>query len=241
MKKGAIELKNLLMGVFVLIISTVLLSAGDNASAQKIHFSLQGNGSFMDSPPRWSGDIIGGELSGGTFWMEFDDSNWPEDDPGTTENERWDYIFSTYFIYDNTAGAECWDGTLPDKSIGDNDAFWRFYTTAGDTIGGTVSSFRILIGDNNANGIMEDIEYEMKSISGILVAWINFSAGCYESLCGWGSFSGELNMVDDLTWEETLYVPSATDPIGHLSLSDSGCNTDSEKSSWGAVKSIYRD
>ncbi len=203
-------------------------------------FSLQGYGSFMDAPPRFEGDLIGGTLAPGTFWLEIDDSSWPADDSGTPENERWNYIFSNYFTYDNTTGAEGWDGYFPETSFGDKQPEWRFFTAAGDTLGGLCTQLIVTIRDYNGNGIMEDSEYQQKVMSATLVAWINFSGGCFETYCGQGSMAGELNLTDEMTWEEEIYVPSPENPMGILHLRDGNCSTDIEVSSWGKIKSIYR-
>lgn len=216
-------------------------TGASDATTTLWRFALSGTGSFMDSPPIFSGNIIGGTLSPGTFWIRFDDTGWPADNPGTTENERMAYLISHYFHYDGTEGAECWDGYFPPTGSGETMPTWRFYTTAGDTLGGSCTQITITIWDDNANAVMEDDEYaSSKSISGNLVSYINYGGGCFDHVCGSGSFSGLLSVVNSLTMEEELYVPSASSASGRLSLSDDGCVTGVEPSSWGQIKSIYR-
>lgn len=222
------------------IVLLVFLSTGSQAiTFIDETFSLDGYGSFMDYPPRWTGDIVGGTLAPGTFWLELDDSGWPLDNAGTTENERWDYIFNNYFDYDDTPGAEGWDAYFPNTTLGDYQPEWRFFTAAGDTLGGLCTKFIVTVRDYNGNGIMEDSEYANKVISATLVAWINFSSGCFETFCGQGNMAGDMILADEMTWEEQLYVPSPEYATGILHLRDGSCSTDTDDSSWGKIKSIY--
>jgi hypothetical protein len=204
-------------------------------------FALDGGGSFMDSPPFWSGNITAGTLSTGTYWISMDDSSWPADNPGTPNNERWDFIFSTYFTYDATPGNEGWDGEWPNSMLGDDAPGWRFYTDAGDTMGGLCTSFRVVIRDYNGNGIMEDSDYLAKQFSIGFVCYINYSKGCFTSFCGQGNCSGTLDLIDDMTMEEELYVPSPISASGRLYLRDTSCVTANEASSWGSIKAIHKD
>jgi hypothetical protein len=214
-------------------------TAASDAAWTTYKFALSGTGSFMNSPPTFSGDIVGGTLSPGTFWIQFDDTGWPVDNPATTENERMDYLISHYFEYDDEVGAEGWDAYFSAGS-GESAPTWRFYTEVGDTLGGSCTQITITVRDINANAVMEDDEYATKVIGGNIVAYINYGGGCFENLCGMGSFSGMLSVVDSLTMEEELYVPSPTSASGRLSLHGDGCVVGVEPSSWGQIKSIYR-
>lgn len=221
----------------------ILVIAATSASAVTFRterYSLNGAGSFMDHQPVFSGQIIGGTLAPGMFWIAFDDTGWPTDDPGTPQNERLDYVISHYFHYDASAGSESWDGYFPPSGSGEPMPRWRFYTAAGDTVGGSCTQITITIKDLNANGVMETSEYASKVISGNMVAYINYGGGCFSNFCGTGSFSGTLNVVDAQTMEEELYVPSPELPAGRLYLKDGGCTVGVESSSWGTIKSIYR-
>jgi hypothetical protein len=225
-------------GLFVLCIASSTVLAGFTMQT----FALLGNGSFMDATPVFSGDIIKGTLSPGTFWIRLNmASTWPADNPGTPNNERWDYIFSHYFTYDSTVGSEGWDGYFPELGSGEALPEWRFYKASGDTLGGLCSSFIVTIRDVNGNGILEDNELANKDLAFNLVCYINFGGGCFEQLCGSGSASGELDIVDEETWEEELYIPSATSASGRLYLTDSGCHTGAELKTWGGMKIIYKD
>jgi hypothetical protein len=218
----------------------LVLTGGNATQFQYEYFALEGYGSFMDEPPIFSGDIIGGTLSPGTFWVKFDDTGWPQDDPGTPEeNERLDYILSHYFTYDDTEGSECWDGVFPPSGSSEPKPTWRFYTDAGDTVGGLCTGFVISIRDFDADSIVDDNEYQSKQMSTNLIAYINFGGGCYESWCGHGNFHGDLDLIDEETWEEKFYVPSASSASGILIMQDDGCNVGVDDSTWGKIKSLY--
>ena len=229
---------------FILVIGVFILFIASNVQATDFHsnFAMEGYGSFMDANPTWSGDLMGtgGGLTPGTFWIKVDASGWPSDNPGTPENERWDYIFSNYFTYDDTEGAECWDAFFPNTDLGDNWLEWRFNMDNGDIVGGTSASFVITVQDLNDNGIMEDSEYRNKVFAGVMIAWINFGAGTFEGFCGNGGFSGELNVTDEVTMEEKLYVPTPYWGTGNLNLTDLGCSTPTENVTWGAIKALCK-
>lgn len=220
----------------------LLLTAlfGHAGAAMKTEtFSLSGTGSFMDSPPYFSGTIVSGTLSPGTFWFSIDDTGWPSDDPMTPNNERWDYIFATYFQYDPTPGAEGWDGRFPSSTLGEPAPEWRFDAGSENVCGGLTTSFTITIPDINANGILEDNEYVNKVFSIGIYCYINFGTGEFQSFCGQGNCSGTLDLVDEETGLEAFYVPSEASPSGRLYLKDTNCHTGNEESSWGSIKRIH--
>jgi hypothetical protein len=239
-KKEGVLNRKLLRGILLLCIPMFAATTLSATTFRTERFSLSGNGSFMSVWPTFSGNITGGTLYPGTFWISFDDTAWPSDNPGTPENERLDYIMAHYFHYDATPGAECWDGYFPPSGSGEPMPKWRFFTVAGDTLGGSCTQITITIKDLNANGIMEASEYASKVISGNMVAYINYGGGCFTNFCGTGSFSGTLNVVNAETLAEELYVPSPALPSGRLYMKDGGCTVGVEPSSWGTIKSIYR-
>ena len=232
--------RKLLLGIAVLCILVFAVASVSAITFRTERYSLNGTGSFMAHPPTFAGQFTGGTLFPGTFWISFDDAGWPADNPGTTQNERLDYVIAHYFHYDATVGGESWDGYFPPSASGEPTPKWRFYTAAGDTVGGSCTQVIVTIRDLNANGIMEASEYAAKVISGTQVAYINYGGGCFRNFCGTGSFSGTLNVVNAQTMEEELYVPSPSLPSGRLYMKDGGCTVGVESSSWGAIKSIYR-
>jgi hypothetical protein len=239
-KKEGVLNRKILLGISLLCI-LVFAAASASGADRTERFSLRGTGSFMANTPTFAGDIIGGTMYPGTFWIALNGAGWPADDPGTPQNERLDYVIAHYFHYHATVGAESWDGYFPPAGSGEPKPLWRMYTAAGDTLGGSISGFIIKIKDLNANGIMEASEYAVKTISGNPVALINYSGGCFRSYCGiLGSLSGSLNVVNAGTMTEELYVPSPTSPSGRLYLTDVNCSVGVESSSWGSIKSIYR-
>jgi len=231
--------KKLLLTVTVLCILAIAATTAC-AAFRTEKFALRAYSSFMSHPPIFAGDIIGGTLYPGTFWIAFDDTGWPADDPGTPQNERWDYIFAHYFHYHSTVGSEGWDGYFPPSGSGEPMLRWRFKTAAGDTLGGSCPQVIITIRDYNANGVVDNDEYETKVIAGTMVDYINYNGGCFSTFCGTGSLSGTLKVVNWQTMEEELYVPSETSASGRLYLRDTGCTVGVESSSWGHIKSIYR-
>jgi len=232
--------RKLLLGMSVLCILVFAVASVSAITFRTERFSLSGTGSFMTHPPTFAGQITGGTLFPGTFWISFNDAGWPVDNPGTPQNERLDYVIAHYFHYDSTIGGESWDGYFPPSGSGEPTPMWRFYTAAGDTIGGSCTQITITIKDLNANAVMEASEYAAKVISGNMVAYINYGGGCFSNFCGTGSFSGTLNVVNAGTMEEALYVPSPSLPSGRLYMKDGGCTVGVESSSWGTIKSIYR-
>jgi len=98
--------RKLALGAAGLILILSSMTCPVSAQMQIESFALSGNGSFMASPPVFSGNITMGTLAPGTFWFRLDDTGWVTDDLGTSNNERWDFIFSNYFQYDPTPGAE---------------------------------------------------------------------------------------------------------------------------------------
>lgn len=240
MQKKEVALKLKLM-VVVIGLCLVLFAASSavHSQPQMVTFGTYSYGSFMDSPPMFTGDLNGGTLAPGVFYLWLDDSAWPVDNPGTPENERWDYIFSHYFVYDPTPGSPGWDGYF--NGPGEPAPQWRLFTVAGDSLGGNCTGLVISIRDYNENGILEPNEYHSgKVTSSNLVCWINYSGGVWHNYCGSGNFSGVLDVIDPETepWEEELYIPAAS---GRLFLNDEGCQTAVESSSWGGIKSIYRN
>lgn len=223
--------------VFVL----AMVASADAITFKQENFALLGSGSLMDSPVQFNGDIIQGTLAPGTFWIRLDDTSWPSDNPGTPENERLDYVLSHYFTYDATPGNEGWDGYFPPAGSGEPMPKWRFYTVAGDTLGGDCNSFVLTIRDVDADGIVDEGEYARKVFSANFIAYISYSGGCYNFFCGVGNCSGALDVTDQESLEEELYVPSATSASGNMILRDDNCHTATEASSWGGIKSIYRD
>jgi len=234
LKGNAIVFNALLVLVLVLISSSIYATDFRTET-----FALRGTGSFMDSPPFFIGDIISGTLAPGTFWICFNDNGWPEDDPNTPNNERWDYIFEHYFVYDDTEGAEGWDGYFPPQGSGEIRPKWRFYASTNDTLGGECIGFVISIRDYDADGILDENEIQHKVISSNLVAYVRYSGGCFNTFCGQGNFSGTMDFTG-APWEEELYVPSESSASGRLLLKNDGCDVGVEDRSWGGIKAIYK-
>jgi hypothetical protein len=236
--KKEVTLSNKLT-VAVAMLGMVLIAASSAVHAQPTMqtFGTVSNGSFMDSPPTFTGPLSGGTLAPGTFFLWLNDTGWPTDNPGTPNNERWDYIFSTYFTYDPTEGAEGWDGYF--NGPGAPAPQWRIFTAAGDSLGGDCTGLVITIRDYNGDGVLQDGEYEVgKVISSNLVCYINYSGGVWHGYCGMGNFSGALDVITSGSWDEELYISTGS---GRCILNTTGCVTGVESDSWSGIKSIYRN
>jgi hypothetical protein len=198
-------------------------------------FKLSGFGGYVISPAGFDGSINGGTLSPGTFVIDIDDVIWPLDNPGTPQNERWDYVFSHYFRYDNSQpGAEKWTAYFPPLPVQLPVVTFSFYH-AGDKIGGILQSLIITISDKNHNGIVDASELNIQAVAGNLVAHIEQGTGVYEGFCGTGSMNGTMEGYDPTQ----PYV--FTISTGNLLLKNVGCSVEVQEKTWGAVKQIYSE
>jgi hypothetical protein len=217
----------------VAVLTLVGSPAAVSAANQTVSFSLNGSGSLLNSPVSFQGLIDSGPLSGGSFVIEIDDAGWPLDDPGTPENERWDYILATFFTYDNTAGGESWTGYFPIQGGVLPPVTWRF-SNGGDKLGGIIRYFVITILDSDADGEIDQDELANQTVAANFHSHIEQSAGVYEGWCGFGSGNGNLENFDP-SMDDTLTIP-----VGDLYLRDSNCAVPVEETTWGAVKTLYR-
>jgi hypothetical protein len=198
-------------------------------------FKLSGFGGYAISPAGFDGATIGGTLSPGTFVIDIDDVIWPVDDPGTPQNERWQYIFATYFRYDNSQpGAEKWTAYFPPLPVQLPVVTFSFYR-GGDKVGGILQSLIITISDKNANGIVDPSELYIQAVAGNLVAHVEQGTGAFSGFCGQGSMNGTMEGYDI----SQPYV--FTISTGNLLLRDYNCAVGVEAKTWGAVKEIYSE
>jgi hypothetical protein len=222
--------------IFPLVLSLMLVLplsvfAGNT---QVESFSLSGNGSLLLSPAGFSGYIDSGNLMGGTFTLYIDDSSWPSDNPSTPNNERWDYIVSTFFTYTATSGDEHWTGYFPAVGSTVPPVIWHFYN-GGDDLGGIVRYLIITINDSDKDGVIDQSELMNQAVAGNLQSHIEQSTGIFSGMCGVGSMNGNLQDYDP-TPNDILTIP-----VGTLYLRDFSCAVPVEESTWGAVKSLYSE
>ena len=206
-----------------------------NAAYKFETFKGSGFGGYAVVPADFDGSILDGTLSPGTFVIEIDDASWPVDNPATSENERWDYVFANYFVYDDSQpGAEGWTARFPPLPAQVPVVTWNFYHN-GDKVGGVLQSFEITISDGNHNGIVDPDELNIQAMAGNLTSHIEQNTGIYEGYCGIGSMNGTLEGYD----LSQPYVITITG--GNLILNNVDCQVPAEQSTWGAVKQIYSE
>ena len=198
-------------------------------------FKLSGFGGYVINPAELDGSIYAGTLSPGTFVIDIDDVIWPADDPGTPQNERWNYVFTHYFVYDNSQpGAEKWTAYFPPLPAQLPVVTWSFYHN-GDKVGGIYQSLIVTISDKNANHVVDSNELNIQAVAGNLVAHVEQGTGIYTGFCGQGSMNGTLEGYD-LT---EPYVITIT--TGNLLLRNFNCAVGVDETTWGAVKEIYSE
>jgi len=221
----------------LIAVSSCLLLLGAatfvSAANQTVTFSLNGSGSFLNSPVLFQGMIDSGPLSPGWFVIEVDDSGWPMDNPSTPQNERWDHILATFYTYDNTPGGEHWDGYFPVQGGLLPPVTWRFYNS-GDQLGGVIRYLIITILDSDADGVVDQDDLANQTVAGNFQCHIEQSQGAYEGWCGFGSGNGNLENYDP--GEDDLL----TIPVGNLYLRDVSCAVPAEETTWGAFKVLYK-
>lgn len=206
-----------------------------NGAVRNETFKLSGFGGYCINPAEFEGSMTAGTLFPGTFVIDIDDVGWPVDNPGTPQNERWQYVFTNYFRYDNSQpGAEKWTAYFPPLPVQLPVVTWSFYHN-GDKVGGILQSLIITISDKNANGIVDPTELNIQAVAGNLVAHIEQGTGVYEGFCGQGSMNGTMEGYD-------LSQPYVfTISTGNLLLRNFSCAVPVEERTWGAVKEMYSE
>ena len=203
------------------------------AANQQVSFTLNGSGSLLNSPAMFQGIIDSGPMSGGSFVITIDDTGWPIDNPGTPNNERWDYLLANFFTYDNTPNGEAWNGYFPEQGGLLPPVIWHF-TNGGDQLGGVIRYLIITIRDSDADGEVDQDELANQSVAANLNSHIEQSQGAYYGWCGFGTGNGNLENFDP-GMDDILTIS-----VGNLYLRDVSCAVPVEGTTWGAVKDLYR-
>jgi hypothetical protein len=173
-----------------------------------------------DSPVIYSGAIDGGDLAPGTWLMDVDDTGWP---PTSTPGPRWDYLWTTYYIYD--PGPMIWTGTF------DNNYLFLEKTGTGTMQGTCDLTFQII--DMDGDGVLDPGEC-MDGLSGAVII-IQDGTGAYAQLCGQGTYEGFY--FRDCDEGSPTYMLDNVDFNMQLDLEDCGMATG--PSTWSAVKSLF--
>jgi hypothetical protein len=218
------------LGAFLLVAGYAAIALAAN---QTVPFSLSGSGSLLNSPAVFQGNIYDGPMSGGWFVIEIDDTDWPIDNPGTPQNERWDYLLANYFSYDNTPNGEHWVGYFPMEGGLLPPVTWRFTDMTGQ-LGGIIRYLIITILDSDADGEVDQDELANQAVAANFHSHIEQSLGMYEGWCGFGPANGNLENFDP-NMDDLLTIP-----VGNLYLRDLNCAVPVEEKTWGAVKMLYR-
>ncbi len=87
------RISNKSLFVITAVVFLVGSTTGIMAASQTVSFSLNGSGSLLNSPVTFQGMIDSGPMSPGSFVIGIDDTGWPLDNPGTPQDERWDFGF----------------------------------------------------------------------------------------------------------------------------------------------------
>jgi len=224
MKKGLIPILFLVM---FLVWNTGSANAQLPDSLQ-IEFDFEGTGNVvLQSPPRYSGDIVSGDplVVGGTWWMEMDDSEWP---PTSDPDTRWNYIFENYFVYDASifSWTATFDGnTLPSKPI------WEIDHPTNGTMGGTLVIVMTFY-DWDMDGVLDLDERTNGLFSGTMMV-MKYGTGLFAGSCGDGSYNGSLSNSDPANYADD-YVE------GHCLLNLINCAIGVEPANWSLIKGIFK-
>ncbi len=227
------RISNKSLFVITAVVFLVGSTTGIMAASQTVSFSLNGSGSLLNSPVTFQGMIDSGPMSPGSFVIGIDDTGWPLDNPGTPQDERWDFILATFFTYDNTTGGEHWDGYFPIQGSVLPPVTWQF-TNGGDKVGGIIRYLIVTILDSDHDGEVDQDELANQSVAANLQVHIEQSQGIYNGWCGSGNMNGNLENFDP-NMDDILTLP-----IGNLYLRDFSCAVPVEETTWGAVKTLYK-
>jgi hypothetical protein len=233
-EEGSYEMKkygNFASTFFALLL--VLLLYPQNAAAQTETFCLSGTGSLLLSPPGWEGFIDCGTLNGGYFTIHVDDTGWPVDNPGTPQNERWNYIVANFFTYVSEPLNEHWVGYLPMQGTPAPPVVFRFYNN-GDKLGG-VMFLNFTIVDKDKDGVMDAEDLMTQAFAANIRPHVEQGTGRFEGKCGVGSMNGTIEDFDPTP------IDIFTVPYGTINLRTVGCTLPAEHSTWGMVKTLYAE
>jgi len=210
------------MKTFVAFVAALVVMVSMAWAEVHYEFHCTGSGNMViNNDPVYSGQIDGGDLAPGLWWIEVNDDGWPD---ASDPQARWAYIWTNYYVYD--AGSQIWTATF-------SECILDLEKTGTGTMHGTCDmTFQII--DQNGNGVL-DPEECMDGLSGAVII-IEDGTGAYAHLCGDGTYQGWY-MRDCVEGSDTWM----NDNIGfdmYLDLYECGMATDA--SSWGAVKALFR-
>lgn len=222
------------VGALFVLLMLLLIPQFAGADSQLVieTFCLSGSGSMLLSPPGWEGMVDCGTLDGGYFTIFIDETGWPTDDPGTPENERWDFIVASFFTYIPEELNEHWSGWIPIQNTPAPPVVFHYYNN-GDNFGGAMNlNFTII--DKDKDGVMDSEDLMTQAFAANFTVHVEQGTGRFEGLCGPGSMNGTIEDYDP-TPMDILTVPSGQWIVR------TDCTVPAEHTTWGAVKSLYAE
>lgn len=210
------------------VILTCVLFVAQSAAATDYNIGLMGSGSLMKNGADYSGPSFMYGMTG-SWSIDVDDSLWPDESDSTA---RWNYIWTNFFVYDDTEGAKAWWGDFDGSTLPDAPSFEFVTTVPGGTVAGDIT-FRIMIRDLNGDGLLAQSEKHRDSqIVYTLSINPNLGTGTFDDWCGYGSMSsGNFRFVN----------PPADNVIQIAGLlKTEECPSPVEDATWGAIKALYK-
>jgi hypothetical protein len=220
--KERCEMKKLVTTALVL---ACVLFVAQTATAGDVNIGLMGSGSLMTNGATYSGTFMFGYS--GTWTIDVDDTLWPDQ---ADSNARWDYIWSNFFTYDDTFGAEAWWGNFDAVTLANVPSF-EFLTSVGRVAGD--ATFRIMIRDWDGDGVLSQSEkHDDSNITWTLSIDHTLGTDSFVDMCGHGSISsGVFRFVNPPT-TNMLQI------VGHLDSEE--CPSPVEDATWGTIKALYQ-
>ncbi len=208
------------------VILACALLVSQAAVATTYNCALMGSGSLMANGATYSGSFPSG--MSGTWTIDVDDSLWPGASDSTA---RWNYLWTNFFTYDSTPGAQAWWGTFDLNTLGSIPTFEFVTSSPGGTVAGDCT-FRIMIRDWISDGVLSQSEKHHDSqITFTFSVNPDLGTGVFADWCGDGSFaSGNFRFVNPPA-VNVIQVPGL--------IRTNECPSPVEDTTWGTIKALY--
>ena len=217
-------MKKLAMSVVVL---ACVLFVAQSAGATDYSIGLMGSGSLMKNGATYSGTFMYGMT--GTWTIDVNDSLWPDESDSTA---RWNYLWSNFFTYDDTPGAQAWFGDFDTNTLVEVPTF-EFVTTSPGGITAGQCTFRIMLRDWNGDGLLSQSEKHRDSM--IVYTFSvnpNLGTGSFADWCGHAPLSsGNFRFVNP-PQDNVIQI------VGSFHTEE--CPSPVEDTTWGTIKALYQ-
>jgi len=212
-----------MMKRLVLVFAACLLIAGVAHAELTVDFFSQGTGNMVADVGNviYGGQIVGGDLAPGIWYIDIDDTGWPVD-PGP----RWDYLWTTFYIY-SPGTPSVWTATFDAPLLASRPVLYIEHTGVGSMSG--VADMRFQVTDWDDDGVLDPDECDGDGLTGIVII-IEDGTGDYADQCGDGTYQGGYTR-DCETWDDFVQFQWSIDLYE--------CGMATEPASWGAIKSLY--